>query len=166
MNAPVSRRMARAYVALVALLALTGMMQMPIASRYRIAAVPGLAWLGDFWLTHKLHYLGAIGLLALTSYLATRWVLEWRRDFALTSLGFMRAAVVFLLIATGAVRVLKNLPDVSFAPDPTMLVDWAHLGLAFLLGLLALLHLAFRARYVQDLREDLPPQAQRSGPVS
>jgi hypothetical protein len=168
MNEPVSRRVARAYVLFAALLALTGTMQMPIASRYRIAAVPGLGWLGDFWLTHKLHYLGAIGLLAVASYVATRWLLEWRRDYALTSLGFVRAAVVLLLILTGAVRVLKNLPDVSFAPDPTMLVDWAHLGLALLLGLIALARLAFRARYVQDLRV-IPPRGlrpPRSGPVS
>lgn len=163
---PVSARMARLYLLLVALLALTGMMQMPIASRYRIAAIPGLAWLGDFWLTHKLHYAAAAGLLFVASYLATRWVLEWRRDFALTSLGFLRAAVVLLLILTGAVRVLKNLPEVSFAPDPTMLVDWAHLGLAFLLGLIALSRLVFRAPYVQDLREGEQHRQRRGGPLS
>jgi hypothetical protein len=149
---PVSARIARIYMILVALLALTGMMQMPIASRYRIAAVPGLGWLGDFWLTHRMHYIAAAGLLFIVSYLATRWVLEWRRDFALTALGFLRAAVVVLLILTGAVRVLKNLPEVSFAPDPTMLVDWAHLGLAFALGLIALARVALRVSYVQDLR--------------
>jgi len=165
---PVSARMARVYVLLLSLLALTGTMQMPIASRYRIASVPGLAWLGDFWLTHRLHYAAAAGLLFVVSYLATRWVLEWRRDFALTPLGFVRAAAVLLLILTGAVRVLKNLPEVSFAPDPTMLVDWAHLGLAFLLGFIALARLIFRAPYVQDLRDgEHHRQQQRSGgPVS
>lgn len=147
MSAPVSRRVAWAYVLLVALLALTGTMQMPIASRYRIVAVPGLAWLGDFWLTHKLHYLGATGLLILTSYLATRWLLEWRGRHTLSAFGWMRAAVVLLLMATGAVRVLKNLPSVSFSPAPTMLVDWTHLGLAALLGLVALARLLLRASY-------------------
>jgi len=160
---PVSARIARAYVVLVALLALSGTMQMPIASRYRIAAVPGLGWLGDFWLTHRLHYLAAAGLLCVVSYVATRWVLEWRRDFALTALGFVRAAVVFLLIATGAVRVLKNLPEVSFSPDPTMLVDWAHLGLALLLGIIALARIVLREPYVQDLREGHAPR--RPGPT-
>jgi len=149
MSPPISRRIRWAYILVVALLAVTGTMQMPIASRYRIVAVPGLGWLGDFWLTHRLHYLGAALLLALVSYLATRWVLEWRRDHALTAFGLARAGLVAALIATGAVRVLKNLPDVSFSPEPIMLVDWAHLGLAFLLGLLALLRLGFKASCVR-----------------
>lgn len=145
MRPPVSRRMSWAYGLIVTLLAVTGTMQMPIASRYHIVAVPGLGWLGDFWLTHRLHYLGAAMLLVLVSYLLTRWVLEWRQDHALTAFGLARAALLAGLIATGAVRVLKNLPDVSFAPWPTMLVDWAHLGLAFGLGLLALARLGARA---------------------
>jgi len=149
MSPPISRRIRWAYILVVALLAVTGTMQMPIASRYRIVAVPGLGWLGDFWLTHRLHYLGAALLLALVSYLATRWVLEWRRDHALTAFGLARAGLVAALIATGAVRVLKNLPDVSFSPEPIMLVDWANLGLAFLLGLLALLRLGFKASCVR-----------------
>ena len=145
MSLPVSRRMSWAYVLVVSLLAVSGAMQMPIASRYRIVAVPGLAWMGDFWLTHRLHYLGAIALLALCSYLATRWLLEWRRSCALTAFGLVRAGLLAGIIATGAVRMLKNLPDVSFSPTPTMLVDWTHLGLTLLLGLLALVRLAVKA---------------------
>ena len=144
---PVSRRVVLCYVLCASLLALTGVMQMPVAARYRIAAVPGLAWLGDFWLTHRLHYAGAVGLLFLGGYVATRWLLEWRREHRLAFLGVVRAAVLLLLVATGAVRVLKNLPSVSFPPLPTMLVDWAHLALALLLGLVALARLIFRAAY-------------------
>ena len=149
MSRLISRRMAWAYVLVVTLLAVSGTMQMPIASRYRIVAVPGLAWLGDFWLTHKLHYLGAGLLLLLVSYLATRWALEWRRSHALTAFGLARAALVAGLIVTGAVRVLKNLPNVSFSPEPIMLVDWTHLALAFLLGLLALTRRWTKAAYLR-----------------
>jgi len=163
MNSPVSRRVAWAYVFFVALLALTGTMQMPIASRYHIVAVPGLAWLGDFWLTHKLHYLGAVGLLTLVGYLSTRWLLEWRREHALSGWGFLRAVIVGLLLVTGAVRVLKNLPSVSFSPAPTMLVDWAHLALALALGLLALGRLVCKGRYWKSSR---PAPARRGAPVS
>lgn len=167
MSAPVSRRVALSYIFFMTLLAVTGTMQMPIASRYRIVAVPGLAWLGDFWLTHKLHYVGAIGLLVLTGYLCTRWVLEWRREHALSAWGLLRAALIGLLILTGAVRVLKNLPSVSFSPTPTMLVDWAHLGLAFLLGLVALLRLAARGSYwAAAPRPSSSRGGRRGGPVS
>ena len=145
MSPPVSRRLSWIYGLTVALLAVTGTMQMPIASRYRITAVPGLAWLGDFWLTHRLHYAGAIALLALTCYLATRWLLEWRRGHELTAFGLARVGIVALLVLTGAVRVLKNLPGVSFSPQPTMLIDWTHLGLAFFLGILALARLGAHA---------------------
>jgi len=153
MSRPISRRMAWAYALAVALLAVSGTMQMPIASRYRITAVPGLAWLGDFWLTHRLHYVGAIALLTLASYLGTRWWLEWRQDFELTRFGRVRVALLALLIVTGALRMLKNLPDVSFAPAPTMVMDWAHLALALLLGLTALARLATRAAYARARRQ-------------
>ena len=79
------------------------------------------------------------------SHLATRWLLEWRRSCALTAFGLVRAGLLAGIIATGAVRMLKNLPDVSFSPTPTMLVDWTHLGLAVLLGLLALVRLTAKA---------------------
>lgn len=162
---PFGRGLAWAYVALVALLAVTGTMQMPIASRYRIVAVPGLGWLGDFWLTHKLHYLGAIGLLLLTSYVVTVWALKWRREHGLSALGWARASVLTLLIATGAVRVLKNLPSVNFSPDPVMLVDWAHLGLALLLGVLALARLALKGSYWAGA-DTRGRTARHGGPVS
>lgn len=149
MRAPVTRRVSWTYMLLVATLALSGFMQMPIAGRYRIAEVPGLGWLGNFALTHKLHYLAAVGLLFLTSYLVTRWLMEWRRDWELTLFGWARAGILFLLVATGAVRVLKNLPDVSFSPQPTMLVDWTHLGLVFVLGLVALARPLVRAAYLR-----------------
>lgn len=147
MSSPATRRVAWAYGLSAAVLGLTGMMQMPIAKRYRIAEVPGLAWLGDFWLTHKLHYLAAVVLLFVVSYAATRWLLQWRQDWELTALGRARALVLAALVATGAVRVLKNLPGVSFSPTPVMLVDWTHLALAFVLGALALAPPMLGARY-------------------
>ncbi|MBU1041635.1 MAG: 4Fe-4S ferredoxin [Proteobacteria bacterium] len=149
MSRLISRRLAWVYILVVTLLAVSGTMQMPIASRYRIVAVPGLGWLGNFWLTHKLHYLGASLLLVLVGDLATRWMLEWRRSHVLTPFGLTRAALVAGLILTGAVRVLKNLPNVSFSPEPIMLIDWTHLALAFLLGLLALARRWTKASYLR-----------------
>ncbi len=149
MSTPATRRVAWAYGLSVALLGLTGTTQMPIAKRYRIAEIPGLAWLGDFWLTHRLHYLAAAVLLFVATYALTRWVLEWRQDWELTALGRARALVLAALVATGAVRVLKNLPEVSFSPTPIMLVDWAHLGLAFALGLIALARVSLRGAYAR-----------------
>lgn len=153
MMTPVTRRVSWAYGLSVGMLALTGTMQMPIAKRYRIADVPGLAWLGDFWLTHRMHYMAAVALLFLMGYALTRWIMEWRQSWELTGLGRARALTLAALVATGAARVLKNLPDVSFSPHPIMLVDWGHLGLAFVLGLIALARLAAGASYARPLRK-------------
>jgi hypothetical protein len=113
-----------------ALLAVTGTAQMPIFKRYYIADVPGLGWTADFILTHRLHYIGAALLLF---WLTRRIILS-----GLASIGFGRLVLLGALILTGAVRMLKNLPDVSFSPVSTMLIDWTHLGAALALAVAAL----------------------------
>lgn len=42
------------------LLILTGFGQMPLYSRYNVTKLPGAEWLGDYFVTISLHYLGAI----------------------------------------------------------------------------------------------------------
>lgn len=42
------------------LLILTGFGQMPLYGRYNVTKLPGAAWLGDYFATINLHYLGAI----------------------------------------------------------------------------------------------------------
>ena len=55
------------YLMTVFFLILSGFGQMPIFRRYYIADIPGLGWLAQFYLTHYIHYLGAILILALTT---------------------------------------------------------------------------------------------------
>jgi hypothetical protein len=45
--------------------------------------------------------------------------------------------------------MLKNLPGVSFSPQPTILIDWTHLALALLLGVLALARLGAHASHTR-----------------
>lgn len=128
----------RLYLAVVAGLALTGMAQMPIFKRYYIADLPGLGWLADYFLTNKLHYGLAALLLALCGFVLACWFGDWRRRWRLTALGWARVLFLAGLAVTGGLRVLKNRPDWVFDPLTVMLVDWAHLGFAVLLGLAAL----------------------------
>lgn len=139
---------------LVFLLAVTGMGQMPIFKRYYIADLPGLGWLADFHATHVLHYLAATGFLAFAAYYATRYFMDWRRDYALTLLGTGRVLMLTLLAATGFLRVLKNINGVHYDPTMTMLIDWTHLGFAMVLGLLAL------AAALRGARNYLKPRLQ------
>ena len=52
------------WVTVALLLGFTGMMQLPVASRYGIARIPGLTWTGDFYTTLNIHYALAALLLA------------------------------------------------------------------------------------------------------
>lgn len=130
-----SRLIPRAFKLLVAVLAVSGLAQMPIFKRYYIADLPGLGWLADYWFTHKLHMLAAALFLALVFYLAGRWL---RQRYAITAMGWTRIALIALIVITGALRVYKNQPGASMEPFTTMVVDWTHLGLVFALGLAAL----------------------------
>ena len=120
-------------------MAFTGMGQMPIFKRYYIADAPGMAWSGDFFLTHFIHYLGAAFFLGFAAYVLTGYVLSGRSHYRLTGPGMTRVFLLAGLVATGIVRVLKNLPEVTFSPGFTMLVDISHLGfmMAFLFVALA-----------------------------
>ncbi len=118
---------------LVVALLFTGFAQMPIFARYYLASVPGFAWTADYYLNHVLHYGLAIVLLAVLGW---RAVLAWRRSWTVG--GVLLAACWAGVAATGLVRVMKNQPDAFFAPDLVMWVDWSHLGLVMLLGLVAL----------------------------
>jgi len=133
-----SRRLGWIFVALTAFLGVSGLLQMPLARRYYLNDIPGLAWTGDAFVVHKLHYIAAMILIALLSYMVMRWVRDWSAELRLTGSGLMRAVLVLALVLTGAARMYKNLPGVPFGPLETMVLDVAHLGLAGLFGIAAL----------------------------
>lgn len=140
----------RSFAALFAGMAFTGLGQMPIFKRYYIADIPGLGWSADFFLTHLLHYLGAILVLALFGYMAAEYALSIRKRYVLTGAGWIRVLLLAGIVGTGVVRVLKNLPDVSFSPAFTMLVDIAHLGLMMLFLAAALVFALMKRRWVRE----------------
>ncbi len=126
------------YRLMVGVLAISGIAQMPIFKRYGISSVPGLAWTANYAFTHWLHYLAATALLF--------WIGRMLADGGVQRLGGVRAAILAILVFTGVVRVLKNLPDISFSPLTTMLTDWVHLAAAVALGGAALIILFKRPR--------------------
>ncbi len=137
-SSPVSRWNARIFILLVAVLAVSGLAQMPIFKRYYVADLPGLAWLADYWFTHAMHYVAAALLLAFLGWIWVRWLGRWRPSMRLTATAWVRLPLVLLIVGTGVMRMIKNQPGMSFSPGLTMVVDWAHLGFVLLLGLTAL----------------------------
>lgn len=134
---PYSRWISRLFILCVAALTFTGFMQMPLARRYYLTDLPGMAWTGDFYFVHRLHYILAALFLLLLGVIAANWFLQWRDKLALTRLGLARAAVVGALVASGLLRVYRNLPGVTLHPDAVMAIEWVHLVSVMVLGVLA-----------------------------
>lgn len=128
----------RVWVALALVLGFTGMMQMPIATRYGLTRLPGMGWTGDFYTTLNIHYVAGALLIALCCLLVTLKLKAGGGFPRLVFWGTVRVWLVAGLVLTGIFRVLKNLPAFSFAPELVMGTDLAHLGLAAVLGVLSL----------------------------
>jgi hypothetical protein len=119
-------------------LALTGMGQMPIFSRYYIADLPGLGWLGNFRVTAALHLALATVLLFVLASFATAWIGAGSGRPALSRPGWWRTGLYAAIAVTGLLRVLQNglLPLVG--PMQVRYLDWTHLGMAMALLVFAL----------------------------
>lgn len=142
------------FVLIFALMAFTGMAQMPIFKRYYIADIPGMAWSADFYFTHTLHYLGAAVFIGFVAYAAAGYFLWHRKRYQLTASGIFRVVILTLLVATGVVRVLKNLPEITFSPTFTMLIDISHLGFMMVFLFAALGFTVFKKGWVISSARD------------
>lgn len=139
------------YGVTVLTLVVSGFGQMPLFKRYYIADLPGLAWTGDFIITHKLHYIAAAVFLAL----ATSWIVEymttWRKTHGLTVMGGVRTAIYTGIALTGLIRTPGNLPGFHWDPTFTMLLDVGHMALVMVLGVAALLSVFTSSGYLEPL---------------
>ncbi len=121
------------YLFLLFMMGLTGFGQMPIFKRYYISDIPGLGWTAEFYVTHYLHYIGAIILFILISYMIVVYFALMRRSYVLTKAAYVRILLIAAIIVTGIFRVLKNMPDIVFSPNFTMFIDISHLVFMVLL---------------------------------
>lgn len=128
----------RLFIAAMTMLAFTGMMQMPLAKRYYLTDIPGMAWTGDFFVVHKMHYIFAALLLFVVGVVVVNWLLEWRDRMALTPLGAARVTILAGIIISGGFRVYRNMPDVTLHPTLVMTIEWVHFVLVMVMGGVAL----------------------------
>lgn len=117
----------------------TGLAQMPLFKRYYLADVPGFAWTADFYASHRIHYALAALLLGWLSYRAVLAAAALRRGWRPGTAMVLKALIWAGIVTTGLARVAKNTPGFFFSPTTTMLIDWLHLALPFLLAPMALM---------------------------
>jgi putative Mn2+ efflux pump MntP len=136
------------YLITVFFLILTGFGQMPIFKRYYIADIPGLGWLAQFYVTHYIHYLGAILLLVLVAYMIIDYLLLQRKSIRLTTSGYIRGAILTGILLSGLFLVLRNLEGSRFAPGFIIFLDLTHLGLVMMFLIAAGYCLARKKRWI------------------
>jgi hypothetical protein len=136
------------YLITVALLTLTGFGQMPIFKRYYIADIPGLGWLAQFYVTHYIHYLAAIFILALVAYLIIDYLILQKKHLRLTASGYVRGAILAGILVSGILLVIRNLTESRFAPEFIIFLDLAHLGLVMSFLLTAVYCLVRKRRWI------------------
>ena len=116
------------YLVTVFMLALTGFAQMPIFKRYYIADIPGLGWLAQFYVTHLMHYIGAIVLLGLLAYVVTSYLAVGRRKRRVSASGYLRILFLVAILVTGILRVIKNFEGYYFSSGMIIFLDLLHVA--------------------------------------
>lgn len=139
------------YLITVFILTLTGFGQMPIFKRYYIADIPGLGWLAKFYVTHYMHYLFAILLVAFIAYVIFDYLLLYRKKRKITVLGYIRGVLIAGLVITGVLLVIRNFTGYRFHPDFIVFLDVAHLGLVMALLMVGLYCIIFKKSWMRVL---------------
>jgi hypothetical protein len=152
---PKNRIFQYGYPALILLLALSGVGQMPIFKRYYIADIPGLEWLADFYVTHYLHYLGAVLLIGAAAYVLTDFLLSRRKTLQLTPTGWVLTILSGGILMTGAFLVLRNLPGFRFPPGIIIVMDLSHLTVVMLFLAMALYGFLFKKSWTIAVPEHM-----------
>ena len=117
------------YLITVFFLTLTGFGQMPIFKRYYIADIPGFGWLAQFFVTHYIHYLAAILILALVTYMIIDYLILQKKRIRLTASGYVRGTILAGILVSGLLLVIRNLAGSRFTPGFIIFLDIAHLGM-------------------------------------
>ena len=129
-------------------IALSGFAQMPVFKRYYIADIPGLGWLAQFYVTHIMHYLAAIVLIAFVIYILFDFIFSGQRLNTITRTGYFKIIVLAGLLVTGSLMVVKNLSNVYFNHNLIIVLDLSHLSFCMILLGAGLYSLVRKKRWV------------------
>jgi len=140
------------YLSTIFFLTLTGFGNMPIFKRYYIADIPGLGWLAKYYVTIYMHYLFAILLLGIITYMVIEYLLTKRKSIKMTLSGYIRGGIVAGLITTGILLVIVNLKFSGFAPGFIIFLYLCHLALVMVLLMAGLHSVIFKKKWYLEKR--------------
>ncbi len=132
------------------MLTLSGFGQMPVFKRYYIADIPGLGWLANFYVTHYLHYLFAVLLLAVISYILVDYLFTKGWETGVSISGYVRVAIITGLVITGVLMVMRNFSGYLFSPGIIVVMDISHLVLVMALLMSILFCIVFKKNWMQE----------------
>lgn len=147
---PIERAWLKWLYGLIAIVAIfTGFGNMPLYGRYYVADVPYLQWTGDFIANVKVHTVAGASLLTLALYFLIVYLLMRSRGVQLTKTGFVQLLFLWLVLLSGVVMAIKNLPGVVFDLPVLMTMNFLHMGSAVLFVLVSLLGFIYRGQWFQ-----------------
>ena len=106
----------------------TGFGNMPLWGRFYVSDIPGLGWSGNFFINLYVHYLSGGVLLAISTYYIIEYNQRHDRNARLSRTGVLRVIVFSLVIVSGALSAIKNLPAIKLPLAGLMAVVFFHLG--------------------------------------
>ena len=133
-------------------LVLTGFGNMPIFKRYYIADVPGLGWLAEYYVTLYIHYLFAILLIGIISYIIIEYLVTQRNKIKIALSGYIRGSVIAGLLITGVLLVIRNHEVSGFAPGFIIFLYLCHLTLVMVLLMAGLVSVIFKKKWYFKVR--------------
>jgi len=137
------------YLATLFLLFVSGFGQLPIFKRYYIADIPGLAWTNQFYVTHAIHYVAASVLIMLVFYVLVDFMLKGFRVGQISITGFVKAVLILLLMISGGLLVINNLPGVFLPQNGIIALDLIHMGVCMILLLAGGISLFIKKSWVK-----------------
>ncbi len=123
----------RLSIVLITVMTITGLGQMPLYKRYYVSDIPGLGWLGNYYITHLLHYTGAVILIALAAYLSAEYFLKQRNILKLSKAGWIRIFLLSGLFLSGVLKVISSQKGVYFGKITLLSLDIIHIAFMFAL---------------------------------
>jgi len=129
----------------------SGLGQLPIYRRYNVVNIPGFSWTDQYYVTLQLHYIFSAILIGALIFMVIlrlkgggrsadeneKRAKKWTYKYARPVMSFS----MLILVLSGAIKVVKNMPQVNFPYTLLVITTLLHNAAAVTLLLGALLYL-------------------------